>query len=243
MILVVGATGATGKWVVRQLLERGEKVRAVIRSRSGLPDDLHEHENLEITEASVYDLSQDDLIGLVSGCRGVVSCLGHNLSFKGIYGHPRRLVRDVVQRLCAAISVSSAGASEPVKFILMNSTGCRNKSLGEKISVAEHLVVGLVRILVPPHPDNEQAVGYLREHIGNNSPVIEWVAVRPDSLVDESEVTDYDLVPSPVRSAIFDAGKTSRINVADFMSRLVCEKDLWAQWRFATPVIYNRESD
>lgn len=40
---------------------------------------------------------------------------------------------------------------------------------------------------------------------------------------------------------MFDPGKTSRITVARFMSDLLLDEALWNEWRFKTPVVYNRE--
>lgn len=57
------------------------------------------------------------------------------------------------------------------------------------------------------------------------------MAVRPDTLLDEPEVTEYQLFPSPIRSAIFDAGKTSRINVAHFMTELITTNSTWINWQ------------
>lgn len=54
----------------------------------------------------------------VKGCEAVASCLGHNMSIKGIYGHPRRLVTDATRRLCNAIKANKP--VEPVKLVLMN---------------------------------------------------------------------------------------------------------------------------
>ncbi|OOY35540.1 hypothetical protein BOV90_03935 [Solemya velum gill symbiont] len=45
---------------------------------------------------------------------------------------------------------------------------------------------------------------------------------------------------SPVRNVIFNAGKTSRINVADFMSDLAVKSELWNEWKGKMPVIYDR---
>ncbi len=112
--------------------------------------------------------------------------------------------------------------------------------MDEPISFAETLIVGLIHLLLPPHSDNEHAADYLRTQVGQNHPAIEWAAVRPDSLVDRSDVTDYEIHPSPTRSAIFNAGETTRINVADLMARLITEEDLWEQWKGQMPVIYNQ---
>jgi NAD(P)-dependent dehydrogenase (short-subunit alcohol dehydrogenase family) len=235
--LVVGASGATGRLLVEQLLVQGDKVKIIVRSVDGLPDVLRRNNQLTITEASLLDMTDAELLAHVQGCRAVVSCLGHNLTFKGMFGHPRRLVTDAVQRLCDAIEKTAPDA--PVKLILMNTTGNQNKRAGEKVSTAQSFVIGLIRLLLPPHADNEVAAGYLQSGFGANQEVIEWVAVRPDSLIDQESVTEYDTYASPIRSAIFDAGKTSRINVAHFMSQLITNDETWTEWKRQMPVIYN----
>ena len=98
----------------------------------------------------------------------------------------------------------------------------------------------LLRLLLPPHVDNEQAVDFLRTGIGQNDGVIEWAAVRPDNLTNENEVTEYEVHSSPTRSAIFDAGTTSRINVGHFMADLIADGDTWNKWKGQMPVIYNK---
>jgi hypothetical protein len=45
---------------------------------------------------------------------------------------------------------------------------------------------------------------------------------------------------SPTRSAIFDPGSTSRINVAHFMAELIANEDTWSKWKGHMPVIYNK---
>lgn len=236
--LVVGATGATGKLLVQQLLDRGDAVRAIVRSPDALPEAVTDHENCVVIHASVLDLSDAELSEHTRGCDAVASCLGHNLTFKGIFGRPRRLVTDATRRICAA--VRSNQPSAPVRFVLMNTTGNRNRDLDEPISFAQNCVIWLLRLLLPPHVDNEQAADFLRREIGQNDEAIEWVAVRPDGLTDESQVTAYDVHPSPTRSAIFDAGKTSRINVGHFMAELITNDEAWRAWQGQMPVIYNR---
>lgn len=238
-VLVVGASGATGRLLVRQLLDTGQSVRAIVRSPEMFIKTVGEHEHLSVEHATLLDLTDAQLRQYVTGCSAVVSCLGHTLSFKGMYGKPRRLVSDATRRLCEAIKMNQP--QHPVKFVLMNSTGCRNPDLVESIPFAEKVVVGLIRFLVPPHLDNEFAVGFLRNKIGQDDAHIEWVAVRPDSLTDEEVVTKYELHASPTRSAIFNSGKTSRINVAHFMAELISNDTLWTVWKGKTPVIYNIE--
>ena len=67
-------------------------------------------------------------------------------------------------------------------------------------------------------------------------------SVRPDTLINEDNVTEYELYASPIRSALFNPGKTSRINVGNFMARLIVENDLWNKWKGQMPVIYNKKT-
>lgn len=237
-VLVVGASGATGRLLVQGLLGRGCEVRAVVRSPESLPDAIRNHPLLSIVQTSLLDLSDDEMTQLVSGCTAVASCLGHNLTFKGMYGSPRRLVTDATRRLCEAVRATRPQV--PVRFVLMNTAGNSNRDLGEPVSFGQRCVVGLVRLLVPPHADNEMAADYLRIKVGAGDGAIEWVVVRPDSLINEDDVTGYDVHPSPTRSAIFNAGKTSRVNVAHFMADLIAEDGMWGRWKGQMPVIYNK---
>lgn len=238
-ILVLGASGATGQHLVAQLLEQGQNVKAVVRSAEKLPKSIRNERNLSIIEASVLNLSDTEMAEHVAGCDAIASCLGHNLTFKGIYGKPRRLVADAARRLCGAIKANSP--EKPVKYVLMNTSGNRNRDLDEPISFPQRGVIALLRLLLPPHVDNEKAADFLRTEIGQKDTMIEWTAVRPDGLINELEVTEYEVHPSPIRSAIFDAGKVSRINVAHFMANLISNDDLWQKWKGQMPVIYSKE--
>ncbi|TMP33622.1 NAD(P)-binding oxidoreductase [Pseudoalteromonas rubra] len=237
MILVLGASGATGKLVVEQLLSAQESVRVLVRKCSIQLAGLKANPQLDVRVGDIAELSTNELNALVSGVQVVICCLGHRATFQGIYGPPRRLVRDAVRNVCKAIDKNQALTQ--VKFILMNSTGCRNELLNERPSLAHRATVALLRICLPPHPDNEAAARTLRAFptVGSG---IDWVVVRPDSLIDEPEVSAYDVHPSPIRDAIFNAGQTSRINVAHFMCQLALDSGLWLQWQGQSPVLYNQ---
>jgi nucleoside-diphosphate-sugar epimerase len=236
--LVAGASGETGKHLVEQLLKSKQKVKVIVRSTEKLPESWQNNDLLTIIQANILDISVDKMAEYVQDCDAVTSCLGHNMSWKGIYGKPRKLVTNAVKLLCEAITKNAP--NKPIKFVLMNTTGNSNKDLNEPISVGQKFVIGLLRLLLPPHVDNEKAADYLRTKIGQKNNFIEWVAVRPDGLVNENVVTEYEIYPSPTRSAIFDAGKISRINVGHFMAELISEKDLWNRWKGQMPVIYSR---
>lgn len=239
--MIVGASGATGRLLVEQLLNQKQTVKTIVRTPEKLPESWKSNKLLTIIKASVLDIGEEQMAEYLKDCHAVASCLGHNLTLKGIYGAPRRLVTEAVTLICNAIKKNKPLA--PVKFVLMNTTGNRNKDLSEPISGGEKFVVGIVRLLIPPHVDNEQAAEYLRTKIGHKDKHIEWVVVRPDGLVDEDEVSEYKVYPSPIRSPIFNAGKTSRINVGHFMARLVTDQSMWDTWSGQMPVIYNQTTE
>jgi len=134
-ILIVGASGATGRLLTEELLNRGQFVKVIVRIPDRLPAALRNHDNLSVIHASVLDLSDAELAQHVKGCDAVASCLGHNITFKGMYGHPRKLVTDAVRRLSDAIKANTPEKS--TKFVLMNTTGNRNHDLDGPISFAQ----------------------------------------------------------------------------------------------------------
>lgn len=236
-VLVVGASGATGKLVVSELLQRNVEVVSIVRASSSLLDTVANHPNYSEIQADVANLSAQELIPHLNDCCAVVSCLGHNLTFKGMYGKPRRLVTDTIKTVTEAIQLLAP--LQKIKIILMNTTGNSNRDIPEKPPLSQRIVVTILRYLLPPHVDNEQAADFLRTTIGQQHPSIEWTAVRPDSLTNESKVTAYSVHTSPTRNAIFDSAPTSRENVANFMANLATDPQLWATWKGKMPVIYN----
>lgn len=238
--LVVGATGATGIQLVEQLVKMEQKIKVIVRPTGKVPDTWKTNDKISIIKANISEISVEEMMNYLMDCQSVVSCLGHNITLKGIYGKPRKLVSDAIKLICMAIQKNSP--EKPVRFVLMNTTANRNRDLNEHISLGEKLVMGLIRLLVPPQSDNEKSADFFRVNVGQKNEFIEWVVVRPDTLIDENKVSEYELYTSPVRSALFNPGKTSRINVANFMSRLIVENNLWIQWKGQMPVIYNKNT-
>ena len=236
-ILVTGATGATGRLLVEELLSRGQSVTAIVRSPEKLPAPVRSHHGLTILKTTVLDLGEEELEQQVKNFDAFASCLGHTLNFRGMYGKPRRLVRDTTARICEAVMDNKPGG--PARFVLMNTAGNRNRDLNEKVSPGQKLIIALLRVLLPPHADNEQAADYLRSSVGQHHPDIEWVVVRPDSLIDEDRASVFEVHPSPTTSALFKPGKTSRLNVARFMADLLTDDSSWEKWKGQMPVIYN----
>ena len=236
-VLVLGATGGTGSLVVRQLINLCVNVKVVIRSASNKLNDLSNIKFLETIVGNISEFNLNKNIELISNCDAVVCCLGHNINIKGIFGKPRMLVSDSIKKICKAIERSKNGK---VKLILMSTTANTNIKLNENYSSKDRFVLSLLKLLLPPHKDNVEAASYLSKVIGENNSKIEWIAVRPDTLINEENVSEYEIVESPKRSPVFDAGKTSRINVAYFMVKLLLNEEFWNEYKFKMPVIYNK---
>ncbi len=143
---------------------------------------------------------------------------------------------DAVRRVCE----TAKNTDNRIKLILMSTVAYTNASIGEEKSPGEKIMLALVNLFLPPHRDNVRAANFLFNIIGNMDEMFEWVAVRPDSLVNEDKERSYEIYDSPVSSIIKNEGKTSRINAAHFMAELVTDEGLWKKWSFKTPVVYNK---
>jgi uncharacterized protein YbjT (DUF2867 family) len=236
MILVVGGTGRTGRHVVHQLLERGLGVRAIVRPGSSVAPEDARNPNLAVVEADLLSLSDEELQRHVRDCEAVISCLGHVISFKGVFGPPRDLVTRATSRLCRAIE--ALRPATPVKFILMSSVSVdRAGGLDSHRSLAEKALLYTICALLPPAGDNQRAANVLQNRIGAGSPYVQWAVIRPDSLL-PGEVTPYALHEGIVDS-LFKPGRTNMANIAHFMCELVTNPGAWAKWSGRLPVIVN----
>ena len=236
--LVLGASGATGKLVVQQLVKRKIQARIVVRKSAILPSQILDDENIEIIKGSIDDFDIVKIKGLVKDCDSVICCLGHNISFKGIYGSPRKLVSNTVSKIIEALNYQEQNK----KFILMSTTGYTNKKINEKNTFGEKIILSLLKIILPPHKDNMLAADHLVYKLGSKTN-ISWVAIRPDTLFDEENESAYEIYNSTIRSPIFNSGNTSRINVSHFMADLLINDKLWQKWEYNTPVIYNKNKN
>mmetsp|Transcript_23787 Transcript_23787/g.49280 ORF Transcript_23787/g.49280 Transcript_23787/m.49280 type:complete len:262 (+) Transcript_23787:117-902(+) len=253
--LVVGATGATGRHVVLQLLQQKQNVRAIVRSKKRLlnsldeilpnaSSNLHIVTRLDCTEANILDLDEDYLKDLTRGCDAVVSCLGHNMNFKGLFLPPRRLVKSSVERLIHAIEENqkSSFSTKKTKFILMGSDGVANPLGGDdKRSVTQRCALSIIRNLVPPHKDNERAASFIVTKRKEDNPHLEWTVIRPTDLVNDGVGTKYELFAKPQKYLFAGSSEcvATRANVARSMVDLVLAEDLWDEWKFKMPVVHN----
>jgi len=236
-VLVLGASGATGKLVVMQLIKRQINIRVVVREGAILSAEILDNPLVEIGRGNIAEYNDSEMISLLQDCNAMVSCLGHNITIRGIFGKPRNLVFDTIRNISKIVTEK---ADKKVKLILMSTTGYTNTITGEKNSLGERIILSILKLLLPPHRDNVKAANYLHEEIGKDNEKIEWIVVRPDTLVNEDNKSAYEVYESPVRSPVFNAGTTSRINVSHFMADLLINERLWREWKFKMPVVYNK---
>lgn len=275
-VLVVGATGNTGKHVVRQLLDQGHSVKVIVRSKQRMLDVLPtaaataghisdkqdddiiktttvSPDNLMITEGSILDMDDSVLKEQIQNVDAVVSCLGHTMDFNGIFGYAtRRLVTEATKKLTAAmIDVSSTFLSSgedatnndhqqhKKKYILMSSDGVLNLDGTDKErSYIEQFLFVLIRNLLPPHADNEEAAATVHR-LGKDSGM-EWTILRPATLID-GIVNEYILLDDP-GSPLFGSGIVKRSNVAKAIVDCITDEETWMKWKFRFPVIHDAET-
>src|SRR6056297_776453 len=103
---------------------------------------------------NINETEPSEVNKLVQICKVVISCLGHDISLKGMFGSPRYLVLDAIQSLSEAIRKNT---ENKVKLILMSTTAYTNSSAGEKNSMRERIIFSLPTALLPPHRDNVSA--------------------------------------------------------------------------------------
>ena len=233
-VLLLGGTGHTGQRVLEQLLGRGVGVRAIVRARERLPPGAAGNAGLVVTEADLLSLSDLELQRHLRGCDAVISCLGHVLSFRGVFGPPRDLVTLATSRLCRAIEVLRPAA--PIKLILMSSVSVhRPGALDARRGRFERAFMWLLRGALPPAHDNQEASDLLLGRPGPDDPFVQWVAVRPDTLLG-GDISEYTLHEGLV-SSLFSPRSTTMANVAHFMCDLVTDAGTWDRWRGKLPVI------
>jgi putative NADH-flavin reductase len=96
-VLIVGATGGTGRQLVTQALERGYVVTALVRDPSRLQVD---HRHLTVIQGDVLDARSVEAV--MRGQEAVLSALGHKRYF-----YPTRILSDGTRNILRAMDVHS----------------------------------------------------------------------------------------------------------------------------------------
>ena len=252
-VLLLGATGGIGRHALARLLEHGVETTVIVRSA----DRLLVHDTCTTARRAAGDqlltvvveprghLALDAAAWQehVRGCDAVISCLGHNLSFRGIWGAPRRLCAETTRVVCEAVRALAPPA--PVKYIVVNTEGVdRLDGADPPRGWGERLVLWMLQKVLPPHADNMATLAYLTTETlpAGKNPHVSFCAVRPSNLTDSGDgATSAYTLHATLQNGIFNAGETRRANVGAFMADLVSNPDLWAAWADTFPHILDDE--
>ena len=190
-LLIVGATGGTGRELVRQALERGHDVRAFARSPSRF--DM-KHERLAVVRGDVLDSASVE--EAVRGQDAVLCALGHKRWF-----YPTRILSEGTRNFIRAMEKESVR-----RFVCETSLGVGD-SWG-RMGLYYTLFVG---VFILPFYFFDKA---RQERVIRNSS-LDWVIVRPGALTNGPKRGVYRQGPD-VGHWLWTV-RISRADVADFM--------------------------
>jgi nucleoside-diphosphate-sugar epimerase len=232
-VLLLGGTGRTGVRVFRELLGREVPVRAVVRSAARLPDAVRDHPLATVVEADLLSFPAEAWRAQLDDCRAVISCLGHTIDLRGVFGPPRDLVERALRHVVEASR--AAGCMTPLRVVLMSSVSVHGASERKGWwGRTERAVLAVMRALVPPARDNQRAADLLVE-VAAAEGGVSAVVVRPDTLK-EGEATHYE-IHDRLLTSLLRPRETRRANVARFMADLATDDETWQRWQGTMPVI------
>jgi putative NADH-flavin reductase len=191
-IIVFGASGNTGKEIVKQALARGHSVTAFVRN----PDSLREEYGLRVLQGDV--LNPAEVADAIVGHQAVLSALGaRTLKKTGI--------------LARAIPNILAGMQRHyvTRLIVLGAAGAQ-RDYGKYQNALTRIVYGVAKRTVLRHPFADQAA---QERLLAASE-IDYTIVRPSRLLDTPFTGKYRVLPDAMPSGSL---RISRADVADFM--------------------------
>jgi len=189
-LLVLGATGGTGRLIVRDALEKGHSVVALARSKASAPDLL----GADIIEGDARDASA--LMRALDGCDAVVSSLGTGVSlFSEV-----TLLTEATHALIPAMRRSGVR-----RLVCISALGVGN-SRGHGGFVFDRLFMPL--LLRHAYKDKGRQEAAIR------ASSLDWVIVRPAMLTNDPA---RGSLKAMVDLAGVNGGKIARADVARFV--------------------------
>lgn len=188
-LLLLGATGGTGKHLLAQALAAGHDVTVLARDPGGIST---QHERLRVVEGDVLD--GNTLAGVVAGQDAVISALGRGKTFKSDH---------LIER-CAPLIVSAMQANGVQRLIFTSAIGA-----GETIRDAPLFIRLLIRVLLSDIYADKIAG---EAHIRKSS--LDWTLVQPSQLTDGALTERYR---AGERLAIRGLPTISRADTAHFL--------------------------
>ncbi|HEX9938993.1 MAG TPA: SDR family oxidoreductase [Longimicrobium sp.] len=189
-VLILGATGGTGRELVKQALGHGHSVRVMARS----PDRVKMvHPRLEVLQGDISDTTA--LTAALKGQDAVLSALGVNDR------NPNTILSEGVRNLLTAMK-----RQKVKRLIFMSSLGVGD-SKGQLGPVFNWVL--LPALLKNIFADKERAEEVIRES------KVDWTIVRPGTLKNKLLTGKYRAGPDAAKKRWMP--KIGRADVADFM--------------------------
>ncbi len=190
-MLIVGATGGTGRQLVARALERGYEVTALARNPARLEI---EHPRLRVVQGDVLDYAAVE--GAVRGQDAVLSALGHKRYF-----HPTRILSEGTRNLLRAMERHGVP-----RFICETSLGIGNSAGRMGLYYTLFVIPAILPFYFWDKTRQERLIAASR---------VEWVIVRPGRLTNGAQRGVYRH-GSGVGSFLWTV-RISRSDVAHFM--------------------------
>ena len=198
-ILVLGATGGTGRLIVSEAQVRGHTVVALVRSR----DKADHLAGAELHEGDARD--EVALSGALQGCEAVISSLGTALSpFNKV-----TLLSDATRAL-----VSVMGKENIRRLVCITGVGAGG-SRGHGGFIYDKLFQPLLLRNVYADKDRQEAIVKASK--------LDWIIVRPTMLTDAPAIGQ---VHATIDLSQIHGGKIARADVARFVIEQV-SADMW----------------
>ncbi|XP_067846440.1 flavin reductase (NADPH)-like [Heptranchias perlo] len=208
-LLVLGATGQTGQFLVRQALGQGHVVKAVVRTPSKL---TIQHDNLKVVEANIF--SADSLAEHFDEQDAVMSCLGFPVSiFSAVTGYT-----ESVKAVVAAMRKAKVN-----RVIAMTSWYTKPETAHNSSWMVRWFLIPMIRNIL----NNMQE---MENYLNKECEDLNWTVIRPPELQNAPE-TDKELLTHegyfvPDTDGIPITNSVTRGDVARFMLSLL-NVDLW----------------
>jgi len=187
-VLVLGATGGTGRLIVSDAVAKGHSVTALVRSAAGA--------NLPEAELIEGDAREEiTLRRAIDGCDAVVSALGTGIGFRKVC-----LLADATRALVSAMTHSGVR-----RLVCISALGV-GESRGHGGFVFDRLFQPL--LLSQAYKDKERQEATIR------ASSLDWVIVRPGMLTDDPAKGN---VTASIDLASINGGRIARADVARFV--------------------------
>ncbi|MGA2983371.1 MAG: SDR family oxidoreductase [Terriglobia bacterium] len=190
-VLIVGATGGTGRHLIAQALERGHVVTALARDPSAL---RIEHPRLRVMQGDVLDYPSVE--AAVRGQDVVISALGHKRFFQ-----PTHILSEGTRNLLQALETRGVP-----RFVCETALGIGDSAGRMGVYYTFFVIPFILPFYFWDKARQERVIAANR---------LNWVMVRPGALTNGAKRGRYRHGPNV--GSFLSTVRISRADVADFM--------------------------